>query len=35
VLPELQEAEPGRHVACHRAAELGLMGVAAAEHVVA
>jgi oligopeptide/dipeptide ABC transporter ATP-binding protein len=35
VLPELQEAEPGRLVACHRAKELALMGVGAVEHVVA
>ncbi len=35
VLPELQEAEPGRLVACHRAKELSLAGVGAAEHVVA
>ena len=35
VLPELQEAEPGRLVACHRAKELALAGVGAAEHVVA
>ena len=35
VLPELQEAEPGRLVACHRAKELALGGVGAVEHVVA
>jgi oligopeptide transport system ATP-binding protein len=34
-VPELQEAEPGRLVACHRAKELALMGVGAVEHVVA
>ena len=28
-LPELREVEPGRFVSCHRAAELGLAGVAA------
>jgi oligopeptide/dipeptide ABC transporter ATP-binding protein len=35
VTPELTEAQPGRYVACHRAAELTLGGVGAVEHVVA